>query len=729
MSKLFVAFLWHMHQPLYRDPLSGKYTLPWVRLHSIKGYNDMLSVLEGFPKIRQTFNFVPSLMMQIEDYVSGGATDVFHDLSIRPAGELSIDERVFVLQNFFAANWDTMVNIYPRYRELLEKRGRRATPEELRKIQERFSDDDIRDLQVWFNLTWFGYAARDKDRELQQLFLKKRGFSETDKRFVLERQREIMRSLLPRYRAAQERGQIEISVSPFFHPILPLLCDFESAREGMPEVKLPREEFKHPEDARLQVTRAVEYYERVFGRRPWGMWPSEGSVSVEAARIMADAGIEWFATDEEILLNTIKGKRGAEVIYAPYRLQLDGQGINVVFRDKGLSDLIGFSYSRNEAHASAWDLVGHLRNIRNCLGPRETLGEHLVSIILDGENAWEYYPDGGRTFLSALYSILSETDEFETVPIGDYLGRFPPKLGLKRIFSGSWISHNFNIWIGRREDNVAWDMLARTRKHLEKQQRRRTDLSPKEWEAAWNEIYAAEGSDWFWWYGDDFNSAFDHEFDRLFRSHLIQVYRLLGDEVPLYLTEPIVNIGAARPTEQATGFVKPIIDGKVTHFYEWVAGGSFDVRKSGGAMNISETCISCIYWGFDLKDLYLRIDTSLGPVSDEMREVHIAVHIENERLYRLNLHLPAAGKKGTVEILEQADAQTWTRVGESERIAAVKTIEFGVAFEQLKLKAGDTMRFRLVVHKGDLEIERWPRTGYIEIPVPDEEFEAAMWMV
>ncbi|UCD58821.1 MAG: glycoside hydrolase, partial [Candidatus Hydrogenedentota bacterium] len=417
MNKLFVAFLWHMHQPMYKDPISGTYTLPWVRLHSTKGYNDMLSILEGFPKIRQTFNVVPSLMMQIQEYASGEATDIFYEVSKKPAAELTVDERVFILQNFFAANWDTMVLIYPRYRELLEKRGRRIAHEELEERQAAFSDEDMRDLQVWFNLTWFGYAARDKDRELQQLFLKRGSFSEVEKQLVLEKQLGLLRSLLPRYKAAQDSGQIEVSASPFYHPILPLLCDFESAREALPEVKLPRERFRHPEDARQQVVSGMSYHERVFGRKPRGMWPSEGSVSVEAARIMADAGIRWIATDEEILLNTIRGKRRAELIYAPYRLQLDGVNLDMVFRDKSLSDLIGFSYSKNKPQSSAEDLVGHLRNIHSALEP--TSGEHLVSIILDGENPWEYYTDGGRLFLSTLYSLLSQSDKIETTTIGD----------------------------------------------------------------------------------------------------------------------------------------------------------------------------------------------------------------------------------------------------------------------------------------------------------------------
>ena len=728
MSKLYVAFLWHMHQPMYKDPLSGRYILPWVRLHSIKGYNDMLSILEGFPKIRQTFNLVPSMMRQIEDYASGEASDVFLELSRKPAGELTADERAFILQNFFAANWDTMVFRYPRYGDLLTKRGRRATRDELRERQSAFSTGEMRDLQVWFNLTWFGYMAREQDAELGELIDKGRGFSEDEKNAVLDKQIELMRSLLAKYRDAQDSGQIEVTVSPFYHPILPLLCDFESAREAMPNIHLPKEQFRNPVDARRQIAAAVSYYERIFGRPPRGMWPSEGSVSTDVVRIMAEEGVRWAATDEEVLLATLGKKRSPELIYTPHRVQLDGVGLDVVFRDKSLSDLIGFSYSKSEAGAAARDLIGHLRNIHRALRPKD--GENLVSVILDGENAWEHYPDGGREFLSTFYSLLSESDELESTTIGDYLERHPPRMSMERIYSGSWISRNFNIWIGRREDNLAWDLLARTRKYLEAELKRRDDVAPDVAEQAWEAIYAAEGSDWFWWYGDDFSSDFDADFDRLFRSYLKRVYNLLGSAAPAFLDEPIVNLGAARPAEQPTAFITPDLDGRVTNFYEWVGAGRFDVRKFGGAMSVSETCISSIYWGFDLETFFMRIDTTVGLHEEELRGTEFAVYIHSERRHRLRLAMPSeTGEGGRVFIEETEDGDSWAPSGETDRIGAEKIIEFAVDFERLGLEAGDKCRFHVAIRKGPIEIERWPRSGYIEFDVPGEDFEGTMWAV
>jgi alpha-amylase/alpha-mannosidase (GH57 family) len=603
----------------------------------------------------------------------------------------------------------------------------RIATEELEARQAVFSEDEMRDLQVWFNLSWFGYTSREKDPELRTFLEKRRDFSETDKNLVLDKQTEIIRSILPRYRTAQEQGRIEVSISPFYHPILPLLCDQAAAREAMPDLRLPREGFRHPEDARWHVARAVETYERVFGRRPRGMWPPEGSVSPEAAAIMAQAGIEWIATDEDILLNTLRRPRSAEIIYAPYRLQLEGSSLNVAFRDRPLSDLIGFTYAKNPPEQAARDLAGHLQNIHSYLKPSS--GEHLVSIILDGENPWEYYPDGGKIFLRTLYSLLSQSGLIETTAIGPYLERFPPRMTLGRIFSGSWIGHNFNVWIGRREDNLAWDLLARTRAHLEREQARRRYLAPDVLKPAWNHVYAAEGSDWFWWYGDDYNSTYDSEFDRLFRSHLMQVYRFLGEQPPEVLDEPIVNVGAARPTEHPGGLLNPIIDGLVTHFYEWVAAGSFDVTKSGGAMNVSETMVSRIFWGFNLEKMFFRFDTTVPPLGDEMREAVISLHLEAGRRLRVDLHFPrAAGEACRVETWMTDDGDSWRQTDTAVGYGVKKIVELALDFAPLGLMQGNVVRFHVSVRKGTLELERWPRSGYLELTVPGSDYEATMWM-
>ena len=303
MKPLHIAFLWHMHQPMYKDPLTGVYTMPWVRLHSIKGYYDMISLLEEFPEAKMTFNVVPSLIIQINDYADGRARDVFWDRSMKPAADLSFDEKKFILDNFFMCNWGTMIQPHNRYYEILKKRGmRQLTEDEISHAVKTFSTQEYLDLQVWFNLAWFGYKAVEKDKALSELIKKDKNFTEDEKRYVLESQIRILKELLPTYKRFQDNGQVELTISPFYHPILPLVYDTDMASRCMPWAKLP-DRFHHPEDAEEQIRRGVALYKETFGRNPSGMWPSEGSVAPELIPCFQKEGIRWIATDEAILLN------------------------------------------------------------------------------------------------------------------------------------------------------------------------------------------------------------------------------------------------------------------------------------------------------------------------------------------------------------------------------------------------------------------------------------------
>jgi alpha-amylase/alpha-mannosidase (GH57 family) len=274
-----VALLWHMHQPFYKDLVTGEYILPWVRLHAVKDYWDMAAVLDRFPEVKMNFNLVPSLLTQIDDYVNNKVTDTFLDVTLKEPGDLTLDDRIFLLQNFFMANWDNMIKPYERYHDLLLKRGRFVAPSELAAVAKRFSQQELLDLQVWFNLTWFGFISKNEDQVVKELIAKERYFTRDDKLAVIAKQWEIMGKVIPKYRELEERGQIEISTTPFYHPILPLLCDSAVAREAMPYVKLPEALFRHPEDAQQQIEMAVKFHTEHFGRPPRGMWPSEGSVS------------------------------------------------------------------------------------------------------------------------------------------------------------------------------------------------------------------------------------------------------------------------------------------------------------------------------------------------------------------------------------------------------------------------------------------------------------------
>lgn len=718
---LSVAFLWHMHQPYYRDPLTGDYTLPWVRLHACKGYYDMASILDDYPFLRQTFNLVPSLLRQIEEYVQDQAKDVFWEHSRKPAADLTPAEKKFILANFFMGNWETMVKPYPAYWALLQKRGTQISPYRLEEIWPQFSTQDYRDLQVWFNLTWFGFRARAEKKELQELFYKARMFSEDDKLNLLKMQKDLIKEIIPLYRRLEEKGQIEITTSPFYHPILPLLIDWSFARRAMLEVSLPAT-FAHPEDAAAQISKAVDYYQRLFGHLPSGLWPPEGSVCPELIPLVKKAGIQWLASDEGILFKSLGKENPRHLLYYPYRVEFAGTEIYMVFRDRHLADLIGFTYAKNDPQVAAQDFVSHLQNIRRSLPE----GYPLVCIALDGENAWEYYPDGGQEFLKRLYTYITQDATLEPVRLKDFLQAHPATATLPSLYTGSWINQNFKIWIGSAEDNQAWNNLRRTRIFLVENEQKIANHEVRQ--SAWEEIYIAEGSDWFWWYGDEFSSAHKEEFDRLFRAHLMQVHLLLNSPIPEYLRHPIILPREIKPPLEPIGLLKPTLDGRITHFYEWAEAGYYAAEPLRSSMFQGQMLINGFYYGFDLDNFYLRIDPAhLGmAAAAEMIVQIIFLHpregrIEFPLVFRDKTkpfyHLLIKNEKG--EEVKQISTQ----------ICAQQIIELAVPFALLGFRAQEKVSFCLQMQKDGLIWERYPHQGYLSFAVPDQDFLVSMWQV
>lgn len=737
MSKepLYIAFIWHMHQPYYKDLTTGEYVLPWVRLHGIKDYYDMVAILEEFPEIKQTFNLVPSLLEQTIDYVHYGASDRYLDLTLKPASELTPQEKTFILHDFFLANWDNMVKVYPRYNELLHKRGYHTSLQDLEKTRLIFSTQDYLDLQVWFNLAWFDPLFKERDPLLAELIKKGRNFTEEEKIALVDKQKEVLTMIIPAYKKLHDTGQVEISTSPFYHPILPLLCDTNSARIATPDIQLPSRRFSHPEDARKQIDMAVSFYREVFGRKPKGMWPSEGSVSEDILPLIMEAGIKWIATDEGILAQSLKvnlsretadPKKTNRLLYRPYLLSRAKGNVNIIFRDHQLSDLIGFLYSKIEPHKAAEDLIHRLHRIE------ETLFYHpesnLVTIILDGENAWEYYKNDGRDFLLCLYERLSKDPLLRTTTISDYLQAFPPKENLSTLYAGSWINHNFRIWIGEEEDNTAWDLLSEARETLiEAELHGRVEKDNIS--TAWKEIYIAEGSDWCWWYGDDHSSGKDEAFDELFRKHLMNVYNLIGRPIPDNLRIAILKEDKkAKPTKELVGFLSPHIDGYVTNYFEWLPAGYYDVSKTGGTMHQAESIISCIYYGFDLSNLFLRLDTKLDLREEVIAELFFIIHFLKPQERRLRIKL--IPKENRIEaVFLKKENGNWKTLSEINTIAAKEIIELSLPFSFLKASPNDEVQFFITIRKDGTVLEKWPLRGFISFQVPTEEFEASKWYV
>lgn len=713
-----VVFLWHMHQPSYVDRIANLARLPWVRLHGIRAYYDMAVLAERFGEVHQTFNLVPSLTAQLTDLVEERVPDRFLDITKIPAADLEPEDRIFVLQHFFMAHWEAMIRPAPRYWSLLLKRGVTVSPEEWSAVTRRFSTQDLLDLQVWFNLAWFGYAARSRYPAIDELRAKGERFTEQDKAVVVDVQRAVLRDVLPRYRGLADAGIAELTTSPFYHPILPLIIDTDSGQRATPDVKLP-DRFVAPEDAEAQLARAVDHHAQLFGRRPIGLWPPEGSVSPEVVPIAARHGVQWMASDDGVLTRSFRSGERAGSPYIPYRVTVEGASLDVVFRDRALSDLIGFTYAHNPPEAAAEDFIGRIAAI----GARDPGRQSLVAVILDGENPWEAYPDGGQGFLSAVYSRLAAGRGGRASSVGDAIREAPAIPELPRLHSGSWINQNFRIWIGHPEDNQAWTLLRRARQFLVS---RAADagLPPQDLEDAWDALYAAEGSDWFWWYGDDFTSMLSPEFDRIFRLHLARVYEALKQPVPTLLRQAIKIERGDGAIREPVRFIHPTIDGRATSFYEWWSASQYLVRSDAGQMYCPVAYASALYYGFDLDHLYLRLDVSPGLMCSSPGTFVGRCHVFQPRVASLTFPLCRGDGTCTLTRGEGPDAAV---VPTSARAAVERVVELAVPFAELGLKEGERVEFFVEVLEGHVELGRYPTDRPCAFVVPGRDFEAMMW--
>ncbi|HAM53490.1 MAG TPA: glycoside hydrolase [Nitrospiraceae bacterium] len=698
------------------------YRLPWARLHGTKDYLDMAAVLGDYPEIRQTFNIVPSLIEQILDYTDNNATDAFLDATRKRISELTDDEKIFILENFFLANWDNMIRPFPRYYELLVKRGLRVLRSDLNRTIKYFTKNDFLDLQVLFNLAWIDPMFRNRDPFLAHLITKGKNYTEDEKDVLIEKQFAILREIIPTYKEMRSRGQVEVSTSPFFHPILPLLWDTDMARIPIPDVRLPKRRFSHPEDAQHQILTALDYFEQIFGFRPSGMWPSEGAVSEDIIKTIHAAGIQWVATDEDILSRSLgealRDSSGnalnPSVLYSVYNFS----EVSIIFRDHKISDLLGFAYSGWDPKSAASDLIARLGEIRRSLPSTEP---HIVPIILDGENAWEYYRNDAHDFFRYLYEGFSKTEWLKTTTISDFLKIQSRKKSLNHLAAGSWIYANFSVWIGHEEDNTSWDYLTETREYLETFQKTHPD---KNLDSAWKSLYAAEGSDWNWWYGDDHATELAEEFDELYRLNLMKVYKETGADIPPQLFIPVLRSDRATALAGAIrGFIHPKIDGIMTSYFEWYQGAHIDVEKSGGSMHSTESLISKVYYGFNQDTLFIRVDPKRS--FDHLFEgMVLSIQIIKPFPFKLSVSL----RNDINARLFSKQDDDWVEVRGGMIDAAVGDIfECGVAFQDIHAKEHDELNLFISLQRGDEEIERCPWRGYITVTVPTPDFDAMMW--
>jgi alpha-amylase/alpha-mannosidase (GH57 family) len=750
MPALRLILLWHQHQPFYKDLVTGQYRMPWVRLHGLKDYYGMVKLLDEFPHVHQNFNLVPSLITQIQDYVAGTAQDPFLNVAAKPAKDLTQKERQFALQYLFQANHANVIGRYPRYAELLERFREHGYSAE--KAEKYFETQHFTDLQVLSQIAWFDeFFLEEKD--IAALIKKERNYSLDDQRFVIARERELLGKVLPAYADAARKGSIEISATPFYHPILPLVCDTNAGAVSSPGLPLPQNRFRHPEDAREQLVRALDLHEQVFGVRPQGVWPSEGSVSEEALAIAHGLGIKWMATDEGVLGRSTgvffqRDGNGrlpahlAERLYNIHRYENGQTAMHMVFRDHTISDLIGFVYSGMDPREAAGHLLG---NIKDAARPVLAQGrDAVVSVILDGENAWEYYPKSGREFLRRFYDALQREGGLEAVTVSEAIARHRDFSPLRSLVPGSWIHANFNVWIGAPEDNRAWDYLYHARE-FDTQNAARASVAQRK--LAFEELLIAEGSDWNWWYGPEHHSANDRDFDELYRKHLSNVYQALGATPPDYLAQPI-TAGEVRPdfTPQ-THYIHPRVTGEKIRYFEWMGAAIFTADQRAGAMHGRQFILDSVYAGINSVFVYGRLDFA-GPVPDMAFDLVVnleswaSVEARPRRTLRLDAKVEGRKLMGwKVEGLDESEHDSSSIGEEIAKAVLGRNFEFRLPLSWLLALPGSAassqtaadhktdavamastnrLRLRFSLWQNRLPVDALPVEGWIELQLVSE---------
>ncbi len=721
-DRLNLVLIWHQHQPLYPENQDGQVTRPWTRVHATKDYYDMAALVAEYPDVHVTFNLTPVLMRQLED-LTQGTKDVYWALTEIPADELTDEQRQFVIDRFFDTNAGIVAR-FPRYQELIERRDRPSS----------FSASDIRDLQVLFNLAWTDPSFLAEE-PLASLVTQERNFSEEDKAIVLAEHERIIAAVLPLHAELWETGQIEVSTTPLAHPILPLIADSQLALVGDPTGVQPDNRFRQPLDAVTHVERGLDEAEGLLGRRPVGMWPGEGSVAQEVMGMFSSNGVKWVATGEDVLAKTLDigsfARDSNDLIERPtdlykvYAADLSRQDdVPMFFRDVVLSDKIAFEYSGTPADVAADDFMNRLGAIARALDAAGAEGPKVVTVILDGENAWEHYENDGIDFLNALYSRLADSDAVRTVTPSELLAEYPeaPEL-LPPVFPASWFEPNFANWIGEAEEARAWDYLHRTRNDLGRAERS-GEVGESDLEIAYEAMLFAEGSDWFWWYGADEESGDDGYFDRAFRELLGLVYDAIGQDRPDFTRIPIVPASFVEPVYGSTELTSIEVDNAVDT-RDWDQGGRYEFDDT--------SLVASVDYAFDKKNLYLRVTF----IEEVLGEDNVSFDLYLGFGNAVDGYGLSSG--GAVLGFEGSHVLSWTgrdpvvisgprphsaRSGDSDDTTTAgfdgESIEFALPVEALPaIEAGDRISFRIAETSGGPEGGLLPEAGPGYLPVPD----------
>lgn len=681
MKQIPVVILWHMHQPCYQHPVTGRYEMPWVYLHAIKDYGDMLQLAID-SAVPCTFNLVPSMVAQLEAYANGIASDRILDLIAATPETLFGEERSLLTRYLFYANETHMIAPLRRYAELLERK---------KQGDMTFDHLDLGDLQVLFLLAWCGNTLQ-KNPIVKALRKKGKGFTTAEKQQLFAVLREYVASILPLYQQAVASGLIEVSTTPYYHPILPLLFDMPSARIAMPSADIPiidNQLFR--QDAYRHIDDAIEFMQ-TRGFTTGGFWPSEGSVSPTIIPALRERGVTWIATDEGVLARSRPHFERADIYY-PYNYQ----GMNCLFRDRELSDLVGFTYSSWMPEQAAADLMRRLSDIASALPDGG-----MIPIILDGENAWEYYADNGRAFFQAFYAQLQAHPTLVPRTVSQALQQTQLR-PLEQLHSGSWINASFSTWVGHPEKNRAWELLNMTRTFLHTRDPQLNNPVSRE------ALMRAEGSDWFWWLGDDHYTELGDLFDELFREYLIVIYREQGATPPSILYTPIRNQHVVSRCRGPVGKITPIIDGDYDSFFAWLHAGVYDL--SDNASMHRQTRFQAVHYGYngECNRLYLLLQMQGGEKSIGQE---LTIEINGEAIGRILL---TAGEHSS---------------GKTLRAVIGTTLEFEIRLDELPahLQTLTDLPLAFVLHDGSELVERAPSHGNAVLEKP-QVYELTHWIV
>ena len=698
--------------------------MPWVRLHAVKDYLDMAMWTKKFDKLKLNFNIVPILVDSIIDYAEKGAHDIHSRMTITPENELKQEDKIFILNNFFDANYQTMILTNPEYHRLYQIVQTEGTND-----TSIFTNQEYADLMALFNLAWIDPSYKTSIPELKKLIKKGKNYTLEDRINIIEIQRDIIRKIIPSTKKLVEKNKIEITTSPYYHPILPILLDYKNIKKN----QIPDDDISNLKtelDAKVQTEMALDRIEEVFGKRPRGIWPSEHCVNGKTLELLSSLGVEWSISDEGILANSINFEFEHDFkgylkepyhLLKTYRYKTKNTDLKMIFRDSAIPNLISFEYQNHNPIATANDLYDRIKVLQSKILSSPDR-EHLLTIALDGENCWENYLEDGASFLKTLYTLITEDETLETVLISDYLDNTKEDKPLNKIAAGSWMNRNFKLWIDEPVKDIAWTYLKRVRQDFSNFVKREP-LNPNI-ELARRELFICEGSDWFWWYGEPNDSGRDNIFDFLFRTHLKNIYRYLDLDTPKYLDDPISNISTTKPSKYPKSLISPEINGKFVTTEEDIWNNAGFIEIPDGPVLRESKLFDKIRFGNDENYFYLKFNLNkylrensdlsrrtyqmyiylrkasnrqvlapvrlinktqnISPVSMEKfhNEIQIAIRNDKLQLLRIIKAIP-----GDMWVLEQA---------KTIETAYDEVLDVKIPFELLDIKNGETLEFLFV---------------------------------